>query len=151
MSETSFVYETVIATTPERLWAALTSGEITRTYWFDRRIESDWTLGAPVRFYDGDTGVVTDSGEVLACDPPRRLVYSFAPHVDGTPLPVTRVRFDLEPVAGGVRLRLRHDELASPEDVAAWQGGWTPILTNLQSVLEGRLPDAAPPRVGTDA
>jgi uncharacterized protein YndB with AHSA1/START domain len=148
MGEPSFVYETTIATTPERLWEALTSGDVTRRYWFDRRISSEWTVGAPVVFLDGDTGVVTDRGEVLVCEPPRRLVYSFAPIVDGTPFPATRVSFELEPQADGVRLLLVHDELAGPDDVEAWRRGWTPILTNLESLLEGRVPDAAAPSRG---
>lgn len=141
MTEPAFVYETTIRTTPERLWQALTSGEITRAYWFDRRIDSEWTVGAPVRFFDGDSDVVTDTGTVLECDPPRRLVYSFA---QDPAVPPTRVAFDLEPRDDGVRLRLVHDELADPGDVEGWRGGWTPILTNLQALLEGDTPDAAP-------
>jgi uncharacterized protein YndB with AHSA1/START domain len=115
MSDPSFAYETVIATTPERLWEAPTSGEISRTYWFDRRIDSTWAVGAPVPFFDG------------------------------APLPATRVSFTLEPQDGGVRLLLVHDEPAGPEDVEGWRRGWTPILTNLRSLLEGRVPDAPAP------
>jgi uncharacterized protein YndB with AHSA1/START domain len=134
MPEPAFVWETTIATTPERVWDALTSGAITRTYWFDRRVESVWVVGAPVRFYVGDTDTVSDSGEVLECDPPRRLVYSFAP----AGYPASRVAFDLAPQPGGTRLRLVHDQLADPGDVEGWREGWTPILTNLQALLEGR-------------
>jgi uncharacterized protein YndB with AHSA1/START domain len=134
MAEPAFVYETTIATTPERVWDALTSGAITRTYWFDRRVESVWVVGAPVRFYVGDSDTVSDSGEVLECDPPRRLVYSFAP----AGYPTSRVAFDLTPQPGGTRLRLVHDQLADPGDVEGWREGWTPILTNLQALLEGR-------------
>jgi len=145
------VYETDINTTPERLWAALTSGELTRRYWFDRRIESDWTQGSPVRFYDGGSDVVTDTGVVLECDPPRRLVYSFRPEPDGQDAgqdqPFTRVAFDLEPVDGGrVRFRLVHDRLESPDDVGAWRKGWSPILASLQDFLEGREPSSEPRR-----
>jgi uncharacterized protein YndB with AHSA1/START domain len=147
MTDASFVYETTIATTPDRLWQALTSGDITRAYWFDRRIESAWTVGAPVRFFDGAGDVVTDTGEVLVCEPPRRLTYTFTPGTDGHR---TRVSFDLEPVAGGVRLRLVHDRLAAAEDVAGWRSGWTPILTNLAALLEGREPDAPPVRGDDD-
>jgi uncharacterized protein YndB with AHSA1/START domain len=140
--DAAFVYETTIATTPERLWEALTSGEVTRAYWFDRRIESDWTVGSPVTFYDGESDVVTDTGTVVECAPPQRLVYTFA-QVGGSP---TRVAFDLEPQAGGVRLLLVQDQLADPGDVEGWRRGWTPILTNLQALLEGRTPESAPAR-----
>jgi len=133
MNEPAFVYETEIQTTPDRLWAALTDGEITRLYWFDRRIESEWRVGSPVRFYDGDGDVVTDEGVVLECDEPKRLSYTFRPagyeHY-------TRVTFEIEPAGGGaVRLLLVHDQLADPGDVDGWRRGWTPILTNLEAML----------------
>ena len=139
--EPAFVYETTIAAPVERVWDALTSGTITRTYWFNRRVESVWVVGAPVRFYDGDSDTLTDSGEVLECDPPRRLVYSFAP----VGYPASRVAFELEPQSEGTRLRLVHDRLADPGDVEGWRAGWTPILTNLQALLEGRQVEAAKP------
>jgi uncharacterized protein YndB with AHSA1/START domain len=141
MSEPAFVYETEIKTTPERVWAALTSGQLTRQYWFDRRIESDWAVGSKVVFYDGESDTVTDTGEVLECDPPRRLVYSFRQEIEGEGAlpdkPSTRVAFDITPVGDRrVELRLVHDQLASPEHVEGWRQGWTPILTNLQKFLE---------------
>ncbi|HEV7898868.1 MAG TPA: SRPBCC domain-containing protein [Planosporangium sp.] len=155
-AEPAFVYQTDIASTPDRLWQALTSGEITRRYWFDRRIASDWVVGSPVRFYDGDSDVVTDTGAVVECQPPRRLVYTFqpVPPEDGgagdggaAVAAPTRVAFDLTPLPDGrVRLRLVHDQLADPAHVDAWRQGWTPILANLQSFLEGRDPAASPVR-----
>jgi uncharacterized protein YndB with AHSA1/START domain len=147
MSEPAFVYETDIATTPERLWSALTSGEHTRRYWFDRRIESDWTVGSPVRFYDGASDLVTDDGVVVEADRPRRLVYTFRNQSEegANPTgPFTRVAFDLEPLDDGrVRLRLVHDQLVHPDDVEGWRNGWTPILTGLQKYLEGEGSPAA--------
>jgi uncharacterized protein YndB with AHSA1/START domain len=130
---TAFVYETDINTTPDKLWQALTRGEITRRYWFDRRIESDWAVGSPVRFYDGASDTVTDTGVVLESDEPKRLVYSF--RQEGYTEHHTRVAFDLEPIDGGVRLRLVHDELAEPGDVEGWRQGWTPILNNLKELF----------------
>ncbi len=82
MGKPEFVYVTYIATTPEKLWAALTRGEFTKRYWYGRRIESNWTVGSPVKFFDGDSDVLTDSGVVLACNPPRRLVYTFRVEFD---------------------------------------------------------------------
>src|SRR2546428_10242946 len=79
MSKPEFVYVAYIPTAAERLWAALTQGEFTQTYWFGRRIESTWSVGAPVTFFDRDTDVRTDGGVGLECDPPRRLDYTFRP------------------------------------------------------------------------
>lgn len=135
MTEPAFVYQTDIATTPERLWAALTTGELTRQYWFDRRIESSWIEGEPVRFHDGASDVVTDSGTVLEAVPHRTLSYSF--EQTGLGLPPTRVTFTLTPLDDGrVRLLLVHDELGAPGDVEAWSQGWAPILANLEAFLE---------------
>jgi uncharacterized protein (TIGR03083 family) len=143
VTEAAFVHETTIASSPYHLWQALTTGELTRRYWFDRRIESDWTFGSPVRFYAGDSQTLTDIGEVVAAEPPRLLSYTFAP----VGYPASRVSFELDPAAEGVTLRLVHDQLARPDDVEAWREGWTPILANLQAFLEAGDP-AVPGRAG---
>lgn len=49
MSKPEFVYVTYIASTLEKVWEALTSGEFTRQYWGGRTIESDWKPGSIVR------------------------------------------------------------------------------------------------------
>ena len=139
MTEPAFVWEDEIKAPPERVFAALTTGEQTRLYWFDRRIESDWAVGSPVRFYDGDSDRLTDTGEVLAYEPARRVSYTFK-YLEGGGVAssdgFTRVTFDLAATAGGTRLRLVHDRLASPDDVEGWREGWTPILTGLRSFAE---------------
>ncbi|WFE36403.1 SRPBCC domain-containing protein [Micromonospora sp. WMMD975] len=139
MTEPAFVHEMDLRTTPERLWRALTDGRVTRRYWFDRRIESNWTPGSPVRFYDGDGDTVTDTGVVTVHEPPRLLSYTFRHELgegaaDG---PYTRVSFTLMPLAGDrVRLRLVHDRLSGPDEVEGWRAGWTPILDNLREFVE---------------
>jgi uncharacterized protein YndB with AHSA1/START domain len=67
MSEPKFVYVTYIATTPEKLWQALTDGAFTRQYWFGTSVKSDWSRGSRVIFRSG--GDVHDTGEVLDCVP----------------------------------------------------------------------------------
>ncbi|MBI3699434.1 MAG: SRPBCC domain-containing protein, partial [Afipia sp.] len=64
MSRPEFVYVTYIKTTPEKLWEALTSSEITKLYWFGAHLESDWKVGAPWKIVFPD-GRVADSGEIL--------------------------------------------------------------------------------------
>ncbi len=144
MSKPEFVYVTYIATTPERLWDALTRGEFTKKYWFQRRIESDWKTGSPVRLYDGDNAIVTDDGFVLESDPPRRLSYSFHP-VEGDPDPqhpvYSRVTFILQLHQEGlVKMTLVHDDLPSEEMAAGFREGWAPILSSLKTFLETGKP-----------
>ena len=137
-----FVYVTYIATTPERLWEALTSGEFTRQYWGGRRIQSDWNVGSPVTHVREDGG--TDwQGEVLESDPPRRLSYTFRMlisdrHRRERP---SRVAFDLEPMGWGVKLTLTHSE--SEENSATLETtrhGWPAIMSSLKSLLETGSP-----------
>jgi uncharacterized protein YndB with AHSA1/START domain len=42
MRKPQFVYVTYIASTPERVFAALTDPEMTRNYWGNHRNRSDW-------------------------------------------------------------------------------------------------------------
>ncbi len=142
MSKPEFVYVSYIASTPEKLWAALTQGDFTKKYWYGRRIESDWTVGSAVRFFDRDTQDLTDSGVILECDPPRRLVYSFRCEF----LPefrekgYSRVSFAIEPHEGQVKLTVIHDQLPDEQAAADFRQGWSPILSSLKTFLETGKP-----------
>ena len=46
MNDPSFAYVTYIATTPEKLWQALTDSELTQQYWGGTRVTSDWQVGS---------------------------------------------------------------------------------------------------------
>jgi uncharacterized protein YndB with AHSA1/START domain len=143
MGKPEFVYVTYIATTPEKLWAALTQGEFTKTYWYGRRIESAWTVGAPVSFFDGDSQDLTDGGVVLAYDPPRHLSYTFRNEFDPSAREqgYSRVTFTLEPQdVGAVKLTLVHDELPDEQTAVGFREGWSPILSSLKTFLETGKP-----------
>ncbi|RPJ60220.1 MAG: ATPase [Acidobacteria bacterium] len=142
MSKPEFVYVTYIATTPEKVWAALTQGEFTKKYWYGRRIESDWTVGSAVRFFDRDTQDLTDSGVVLECDPPRHLVYSFRCEFlpEARAQGYSRVSFTIESHEGMVKLTLVHDQLPTEQAAADFREGWSPILSSLKTFLETGKP-----------
>src|SRR5262245_51330997 len=144
MAKPEFVYVMYIGTTAEKLWSALTQGKFTKQYWYDRRIESDWRVGSPVRFYDGDSDTVTDSGEVLECDPPRRLAYTFRSefNAEARAMGESRVSFTLEPQEEMVKLTLVHDRLPSEQMAAEFREGWAPILSSLKTFLETGRPMA---------
>ena len=142
MSNARFVYVSYIATTAGKLWEALTRGELTRQYWYGRRIESDWKVQSPVRFYDRDSEKVTDAGAVLECDPPRRLVYTFRPEFNDEvrKMGFSRVAFTIEGVDSMCKLTLVHDELKDQEMADGFQQGWAPILSSLKTFLETGRP-----------
>src|SRR5258708_38564424 len=103
MDKPSFVYVTYIRSTREKVFRALTDGAATQEYWFGHRIESDWKVGGPLRFYEGDKLVHDD--KVLAYDPPALLSYSWKPlrkDFDGET--ESRVTFTLEEVGEHVKL-----------------------------------------------
>lgn len=54
------VYVIYIATTPEKVWVALTSSAFTTKYFFGRTVESDWKKGSKwlLRMPDGRVEVV---------------------------------------------------------------------------------------------
>jgi uncharacterized protein YndB with AHSA1/START domain len=137
MSELKFVYVTYIATTPEKLWQALTDGAFTRRYWFGTAVESDWTPGSRVTFRSD--GEAHDTGEVLDCVPYRRLSYSWQVefHEVFRREKPSRVTFELEPTGDEVKLTVTHDEFEPGSKVhAAVSNGWPMILSSLKSLLE---------------
>ena len=54
--DTTAVYEIYIKTTPERLWEAITDGEMRKKYTFGVGVTSDWTEGSS--YTAGVPGVV---------------------------------------------------------------------------------------------
>src|SRR5471030_2397028 len=100
MNAPNFVYVTYIATTPEKLWKALTRGDFMRKYWHSG-IQSDWKVGSPVRTITRK-GKVDWDGKVLKYDPPRLLSYTF--QILGFQKRSSRIVFELEPMGSTVKL-----------------------------------------------
>ncbi len=142
MTKPSFVYVTYIATTPQKVWDAITDAKISASYW-DRANVSDWKVGSEWahKFPDKPADLI---GKVLEADPPRRLVLTWAgPAHVGDPERTSKVAFDIEQLGEKVRLTVTHTELTEQglKDVS---GGWPAVLSNLKTLLEtGKtIPDA---------
>jgi uncharacterized protein YndB with AHSA1/START domain len=136
--QTRYVYVTFIRTTQAALWAALTSPEFTRQYWFGMHQESDWTAGSPWKMVFAD-GRVADSGEILESDPPHRLVIKwrneFRPDIAAEGY--SRCEITLEPFEGAIKLTIDHTmDKPGSRLIEAVSGGWPRILSNLKSLLE---------------
>ncbi len=130
------VFEIYIKTTPERLWEAITDGEMRKRYSFGVGIESEWTEGSG--YTAAIPGVIDiSSGENVEVDPPRRLVQTFNAHWseeverEGT----TRVTWEIVPVGTSCQLRVTHDRLGETANSELF-GGWPMILSGLKTLLE---------------
>lgn len=134
--KTQHIYEILIRTTPERLWNALTDGEVTQQYYYHSRAEGTWEPGSDYRYVNQDGGLDI-SGKVLESTPPTHLAMTFKPHWNGDDAPVTRVTWDIEPMGAICKLRVTHDalEVGSPM-VEEFKNGWTLILSGLKTLLE---------------
>ena len=137
MNKPSFVYVVYIASTPEKVFAALTDAALTEQFWHGTRVVSDWKVGSPVALkLKHQSKNIT--GVVLEVDPLRRLVYSFQPHhgdmADEEP---SRVVFEIEPQKDQVKLTVVHDGFADGSKVfEAISRGWPLILSSLKSFIE---------------
>src|SRR6478752_3823814 len=99
------VYTIYIASTPEKVWEALTSAEFSQKYFFGNSVEIEQRVGGAyvVRTPDGALHI---SGEVVECDPPKRLTFTFNVNwpalIDR--LGPTLVSYEIEQAGGAVKL-----------------------------------------------
>src|ERR1700722_11377577 len=141
MPKPEFIYVTYIETTPEKLWHALTDGNFTERYWFGARLKSDWKVGSSFERLRGD-GTVSDAGQGVESDPPRRLAYTFVnlsdKYKDDLPALAT---FVLEPYGKLVKLTLTHQGFREGSQFfSGISKGWPAILSSLKSILETGKP-----------
>jgi uncharacterized protein YndB with AHSA1/START domain len=135
----SFVYVTYIRTTPEKLWSALTSPEFAQQYWRGARPEAEWKKGGAWKLVLPD-GRVADAGEILACEPPKRLSIrwrnEFRPELKAEGFSICTMEIEMAE-NDAVKLTVSHaiDRPAS-KFIEAVSGGWPQILSNLKSLLE---------------
>jgi uncharacterized protein YndB with AHSA1/START domain len=137
------VYTIYIAATPEKVWQALTTAEFSRQYFFGFAVEMDQKAGGSfiVRAPDGSTHI---DGEVLACDPPRKLSVTWNVNWPGLveKLGQTVVTYEITEAGDAARLTMTEShERELPEDIlSGGRAGWPAILSSLKSVLETGKP-----------
>jgi uncharacterized protein YndB with AHSA1/START domain len=132
------VYEVEIATTPERLWKALTDPQETRST-TTARSASDWQVGSRGTSQSA-AGEVYLEGEILEIDPPRRLVHSF--HVVHEPTAAaeapSRIEFEITPIGDRCRLTVTHTG-RGPATLEYTSGGWETIGAGLALLETGEV------------
>ena len=134
----SYVYVTYIASTPEKVFEAITKPDLARRYWGHENV-SDWTPGSDWRHVRAnDERTVELVGKVVETSPPTRLVITWANASQAAdPDAYSRVTFDIEAYDDMVRLTVSHDELQAGSGMAnGIQKGWPVVLSSLKSFLE---------------
>ncbi len=138
MPRSTFVYVTYIRSTPDALWTALTDAEFMKQYWFGMHCESEWTAGSSWKMVS-DAGEIFDAGEIVAAEPPRRLVIRWQ-HQKYAELKAegeSLCTMELEPSGPTVKLSITHSIERDPSKfIGAVSDGWPKILSNLKSLLE---------------
>ena len=137
-AKSSFVYVTYIRTTQEKLWAALTTPEFVKKYWFGMNIETEWKAGSPWKLVFPD-GRVADTGQIVQIEKPKRLVLRWRNefrrelHEEG----YARCVIEIEPAGNVVRLTISQ-EIDKPASklIGAVGVGWPKILASLKTLLE---------------
>lgn len=137
------VYTIYIASTPEKVWEALTSAEFSRKYFSGLAVEMQPKLGGSfiVRAPDGSEHI---SGEVFEYDPPRKLTVTWNVNWPDLveKLGTTLVTYEIEQVGEAVRLTMSegHDRELSDDILSGGRTGWPAILSSLKSLLETGKP-----------
>jgi uncharacterized protein YndB with AHSA1/START domain len=139
MFKPAIVYTIYIAATPDSVWQALTEAEFSRQYFSGNAVEVDLKVGGAFAVRTPD-GALHISGEVIECDPSRRLTVTFNVNWPALveKLGPTLVTWEIEPVGDGAKLTLlqSHDRPISDDILSGGRTGWPAILSSLKSLLE---------------
>jgi uncharacterized protein YndB with AHSA1/START domain len=128
-----------VAASPERVFQALTSKEITewwvrpgvfdtREWTGDLRVGGRWRASGMTR---GEPYV--QEGEFLEIESPRRLVHTW--EGAGKQGVASTVTYLVEPIDGRTRVTLRHLGFASRDMCRAFAAGWETSLERLAEIL----------------
>lgn len=137
------VYVTYIASTPEKVWQALTDPAFTRQYFGGMAIEVEPKEGGAF-FLRNPDGSVHMSGRVIDWSPPRRFSCTWL--IEGMPdfraLPECLVTYEIEQAGDAVRLTMTeaHSWAVPDAILAGGRTGWPAILSSLKSLLETGKP-----------
>jgi uncharacterized protein YndB with AHSA1/START domain len=135
----AIVYTIYIAAPPEKVWEALTTAEFSRQYFSGQSVEVDQRIGGAFIMRTPD-GALHISGEVIECEPPRKLTATFNVNWPALveKLGPTLVTYEIEPAGDAVKLTMlqSHDRPISDDILSGGRQGWPAILSGLKSVLE---------------
>jgi uncharacterized protein YndB with AHSA1/START domain len=145
----AIVSEIQIAAPPQRVFAALTDPKQVMSWWTNEecRIEGftlearrggKWAYDtASTRMNLNGVSKFHCEGEIIEYDPPRLLAYTWIANWHEEKSRRTVVRYDLQPEAGGTRVKVTHSGLVNePVCRKDYSGGWPGVLQDLKTFVE---------------
>jgi uncharacterized protein YndB with AHSA1/START domain len=137
------VYVTYIASTPEKVWQALTDPAFTQQYFAGFAIDVEPRAGGKF-FLRHPDGRVHMSGEVVEWSPPRCFasLWVVEESAELRELPASLITYEIEQSGGAVKLTMTEASWWDiPDEIlAGGRTGWPAILSSLKSVLETGKP-----------
>jgi uncharacterized protein YndB with AHSA1/START domain len=143
------VSEIQIAAPAERVFQALTDPQQLMSWWNSDQcrtefFEMDTRPGGQWRFHTRKTKPNANGGsqsvchgEVLECDPPRVLAYTWISNWHDDKSRKTIVRWDLTPTKDGTHVKVTHSGLAEEEAARkGYSGGWPGVVELLKKFVE---------------
>jgi uncharacterized protein YndB with AHSA1/START domain len=136
---TTYSYEIYILAPAEKVWEAITTGEMTEQYYYGSPVESSWEPEAEFAYLTSDRAGRLAEGRVLEATPNQRLALSlqllYAP--DAAAESPTNQVWEIQDLGGLSKLTVTHDAMAA--DSATYReisSGVPFILSALKSLLE---------------
>jgi len=143
------IAEIQVAAPPERVFKALSdadelmrwfkSPECPMKYWqMDARVGGKYGYAtAKGSLVVNDVSEFECHGEILECDPPRLLVYTWIGNWHDSPASRTVVRWELTPQPGGTLVKVTHSGLSNlPVARKDYRGGWPGVVESLKQYVE---------------
>jgi len=146
----AIVAEINVSAPPERVFKAISdAGELQR--WFGGSPEcpvKTWKmeprLGGHYSYATKQASISVNGvsefechGEIVECDPPRLLAYTWIANWHDAPNSRTLVRWELTSVHNGTHVRVTHSGLASlPVARTDYAGGWPGVVEQLKKFVE---------------
>ena len=133
----------------ETVWAAITTPEVIKEWFFGVDTETDWQVGSPIVHKGSYQGKpYMDKGEITEFDPPHVFAHTHWSDMSGKPDKpenYEHVTWQLAERDGGTQLTLQEKNLPSEEAKKLSEKSWDAVLQQLKKTLENKPVDEHAP------